>query len=84
MSYCPDEFGYLNRAMDGLMGLILSSWDNRDERQMSIETANRCQITSSCSTSMATFSEVSIMQWGSNEDIYVPPFWEDLYPEPEP
>ena len=32
VAYCPGQFGHLSKAMDGKMGLILSSWDNRDAR----------------------------------------------------
>jgi len=74
--------------MDGKMGLILSSWDNRDARADSIETANKCQIASSCSTSMATFSEVTVKQWGSNYRVVKPKKdekdWVDPHPEPDP
>ena len=83
-AYCPGEFGHLNKAMDGKMGLILSSWDNRNARTDSIETGNKCQIASTCNTSMATFSEINIKQWGYNWPQVKPKEWIDPHPEPEP
>lgn len=65
------------------MGLILSSWDNRNARTDSIETANKCFIADSCSSSMATFSEIKVKQWGSNEDKEMPDDWVDPHPEPD-
>jgi len=82
--YCSGEFGHLNKAMDGKMGLILSSWDNRNARTNNIETGNKCQMASTCNTSMATFSEINIKQWGYNEPVVIPPDWVDPHPEPEP
>ena len=42
--YCEGEFGNLSKKMDGKMGLIMSSWDNRNSRTNSIETGNKCQM----------------------------------------
>jgi len=91
-TYCPDSFGPLNKAMDGKMGFIMSSWDNRDARTDSIETYNKCpQMAASCDSAMATFSEVKFKQWGYNEaekipnpnDPDDPNNWTDPHPEPD-
>ena len=60
-----NDWGDLTTHLDGKSGLVFASWDNRDEREPSIETANKCtNYAHSCSSAMAHFSEVQFKQYG--------------------
>lgn len=72
------------------MGIILSSWDNRNARgadTADFETKHTCpQSADSCASAMAIISEVKIKQWGSDEASAKPTLWPwiDQDPRPEP
>ena len=67
-SECSD-WGVLNTQLDGGSGLVFASWDNRDERETSIETVNKCtNYAHSCTYAMAQFSEIQFQQYDYNKE----------------
>lgn len=87
-AYCPGYIDSLSNPLDGQMGIIVSSWDNRNKRgtdTADFETKHTCpESANSCASAMAVISELKIKQWGEDRDPKEPEGWPYTDPRPEP
>ncbi len=81
LANCGDYVQSLGGPIEGSMGIVLSSWDNRGYDFGSWECQGACPTSAeTCENGQSIISNISVARYGSNEDPYDP----EPTPEPEP
>jgi hypothetical protein len=65
---CRDYLGALNRPIEGGMGIVLSSWDNRDFSEK-FELDKGQSPSATCNNANSVIKNFSVKEWGSTQDM---------------